>query len=440
MSALAVLGRVRRDGAFSGAALAAELARTRLTGDDVALTTRLTYGVLGTEGVLDEVVDRFLRRSAEPRIRDVLRLATFELLYGRAPAYAVVDQAVAAARTVRPEAAGLVNAVTRRVAEAAPGFPWGDPATDRAALARVSACPRWIVDEYLASLGPERGLEALLACADPAPTYVRLDPFAASAESTWSVLEPAVPVQAPPDPECFQLENPAALRGAGAGCGWFSMDAAAQMAPAACAPGAGTTVLDAGAGRGNKTICLQALATRGGGAAAITALELHEGKAARLRGRLQASGVPGVAVVAEDARAAASRFGADAFDVALLDAPCTGLGTLRRYPEKRWRLDAADVDRMAALQGSLLEGVAATVRPAGRVVYSTCSVARAENEDVVQAFLEGPAGRDFAMLELGTLVPDAWSGFVTGEGAFQSWPVTGGPDGHFVAVVRRNGA
>ncbi|MHB1136078.1 MAG: RsmB/NOP family class I SAM-dependent RNA methyltransferase [Coriobacteriia bacterium] len=439
-SALAVLGRVRKDGAFSGAALTAELRKAHMAPDDVALATRLVYGVLGTEGVLDEVIDRFLRRGAEPRIRDVLRLAAYELLYGRAPAYAVVDQAVAAARRVRPQAAGLVNAVTRRVAEDASGFPWGDPAEDRDALARVSACPRWIVDEYIASLGDERGVEALLACADPAPSFVRIDPFAAPPEHTRALLEPGLPAQTPPDPDSYVLGNPAALYSVVAEAGWFSMDAAAQMAPAACAPAPGMRVLDAGAGRGNKTICLQSLAMRRGGQAEIAALELHPGKATRLRERLEASGVPGVTILVGDARQAAGLSGGAVFDVALLDAPCTGLGTLRRYPEKRWRLAPSDIDRMARLQGELLAGVAGSVRPGGRVVYSTCSVARAENEQVIEAFLSGPAGQGFTMEPLDALVPDAWRIFLTGEGCFRSWPTAGGPDGHFVAVLRRDGA
>lgn len=439
-SALAVLGRVRKDGAFSGAALSSELRTAQLTRDDVALTTRLVYGVLGTEGVLDEIIDRFIRGGVEPRIRDVLRLAAYELVYGRAPAYAVVDQAVVAARAIRPQAAGLVNAVTRRVAEVAPGFPWGDPTHDRDALARVSACPRWIVDEYLSSLGADRGREALLACAEPAPSYVRLDPFGATPADTRLALAAASPTLSPPDMECYVLKHPAALYGSGAGTGWFSMDAAAQMAPAACAPAPGLRVLDAGAGRGNKTICLQALAVRSGGPAAITALELHAGKAVRLRERLDNTGVPGVTVEIGDAHDAAFCGGGGSFDIALLDAPCTGLGTLRRYPEKRWRLSEPDITRMATLQATLLAGVAAAVHPGGAVVYSTCSIARAENEGVVRGFLASPEGRGFALESLDVHVPDEWKMFLTGDGMFRSWPTTAGPDGHFVAVLRRGGA
>ncbi len=438
-SALRVLGRVRKDGAFSGAALTSELRGTELSSEDTALTTHLVYGVLGAEGVLDDAIDRFARGKIEPRIRDVLRLAAYELLYGRSPAYAVVDQAVAAARRIRPQASGLVNAVARRVAEAAPAFPWGDPETDLDALARVCACPRWVVDEYLASLGPDAGREALLASAEPAPSFVRLDPFGATRVSALAALAAAEPLPSPPDPDCFILGRPAVAHG-GSGGPWFSMDAAAQLAPAAVRPTPGGRVLDAGAGRGNKTVCLQAIAMRGGAPADITALELHEGKVARLRERLDRSGVPGVMVAVGDAADACAYFGPAAFDAVLLDAPCTGLGTLRRYPEKRWRIVPGDIARMAALQRTLLSGLAGVVRPGGCLVYSTCSIARAENEGVVRAFLDTATGAGFSVESLAGVVPDAWSPFLNDDGTFQSWPTIEGPDGHFVAVLRHDGA
>ncbi len=217
------------------------------------------------------------------------------------------------------------------------------------------------------------------------------------------------------------------------------MDAAAQMAPAACTPAASMKVLDAGAGRGNKTVCLQSIAMRSGGSADITAVEVNPGKAERLLERLSVAGVPAVKVLVGDVRDSARACGTDVFDVALLDAPCTGLGTLRRYPEKRWRLDIADVERMARLQLQMITGAAETVRPGGRVVYSTCSVTRAENEGVVRSFLESPSGVRFTVEPIES-VPAAWADYVTSEGMFQSWPTSGGPDGHFVAVLRRDKA
>lgn len=433
--ALKVLGRVRRDEAFSGPVLAAELAAASLSPDDAALATRLTYGVLASVGVLDEALGRYAKGPLEPRVRDALRLAAYELLFGHAPGYAVVDQAVESVRAVRPQAAGLANAVMRRLAESAPSFPWGDPATDRDALARLSAHPRWIVDLVLNDLGEEAGRQMLGCGTEPAPTYVRLDPFAADTGATLVALASSEPVPAPPDADCYRLGRPSAAYRSAASGGWFAMDAAAQMAPRACAPVAGARVLDLGAGRGNKTICLQAIARRSGGPAHVTTVDVHAGKVDALRRRLDTSGVPDVDTTRGDALAVFELFGADAFDTVLLDAPCTGLGTLRRYPEKRWRLDPGAPERMAEIQIPMLRAAAAVVRPGGRVVYSTCSVARAENEAVIEGFLAGAPG--FARESLRDVVPDEWAGFVTDAGMFQSWPTSEGPDGHFVAALRR---
>jgi len=395
-AALRVLGRVRRDEAFSGAVLAGSLGRGSLGEEDTALATRLVYGVLSAEGTLDEAIDRHVTRAVEPRVRDVLRIASFELLFSRAPAYAVVDQAVELTRGIRPQAAGLVNAVLRRIAEDAATFPWGDPQTDRDALARVSAHPRWIVDVAVASLGETAAREMLACGLEPAPSYVRVNPFERDRTSTLDGLAEAHPSPSPPDADCFVLGRPArAFSAQSEASGWFPMDAAAQIAPAAVAPRPGAEVLDVGSGRGNKTICLQALAVRSGGAAAITALEVHEGKAKALREQLDRSRVPAVGVRVADARELEHEFGPDAFDAVLLDAPCSGLGTLRRYPEKRWRLDSAAPARLSALQSEMLESAARVVRPGGALVYSTCSIAAVENSEVVTGFLATAAGREY---------------------------------------------
>lgn len=439
-SALGVLQRVRKNDAFAGAVLAGSLGSRHLKAEDAALTTRLVYGVLSAQGVLDEAIDRHVTRSIEPRVRDVLRMAAFELLFSRAPAYAVVDQAVELTRAVRPQAAGLANAVIRRVAEDASSFPWGDPERDLDALARASAHPRWVVDVAFASLGEEAARQMLACGLEPAPTYVRLHSFGADPAHTLVALAEAEPVPSPPDVDCFVLGRPArAFSGTSEGAGWFPMDAAAQMAPAAVAPRTGSAILDVGAGRGNKTVCLQSLAVRAGGAAHITALDLHEGKARVLRERLDRDGVPEVTVRAGDARELAALYPTEAFDAVLLDVPCSGLGTLRRYPEKRWRLDHTTPARMSALQAELLASAARVVRPGGVLVYSTCSIAAEENSGVVSGFLGSADGEAFQLEPLGDVIPREWGTFRDGTGCFQSWPTTGGPDGHFVAAIRRRG-
>jgi 16S rRNA (cytosine967-C5)-methyltransferase len=323
----------------------------------------------------------------------------------------------------------------RRLSEDAGSFPWADERTDRDAMARVAGHPRWLVDLFFADLGEEAGAEILACGMEPAPTYVRLNPFEAQTVETILRLQAAHPRQSPPDPDCYELERPAAaFRGDATRLGWFAMDAAAQMAPLAADPRERQDVLDIGAGRGNKTICLQAHATRAGGAAAIVAVDVHASKVAALQERM--GGVPGVTALQGDALDLASAFGDRRFDVVLLDAPCSGLGTLRRYPEKRWRVDPGLPARMAALQLSMLAAASGVVRSGGRVVYSTCSVARVENDDVVDAFLASAAGNDFELVPL-ERVPAEWARFGTTRGCFQSWPTPGGPDGHYVAALRR---
>jgi 16S rRNA (cytosine967-C5)-methyltransferase len=215
-------------------------------------------------------------------------------------------------------------------------------------------------------------------------------------------------------------------------------DAAAQMAPLAVGSHPGGRILDAGSGRGTKTLALQALAVDRGAPADIVGLDIHAFKARLLEERMEALGVPGVSPVTVDLLdPAASDVLGEPFDAVLLDAPCTGLGTLRRHPEQRWRVSEEDVARLAILQADLLDAAAALVRPGGLVVYSTCSLARAENHDVVAAFLAGETGREFLSTSLANVVPAGWERFLTEEGWFQSVPATDGPDGHFVARLER---
>lgn len=438
-AALRVISRVRRDAAFSGPVLASELRERNLSPEDAALATRIAYGTLATSGVLDDVIDRFARGSLEPRVRDSLRAGAYELLFARTPPYAVVDQTVEAVRAVRPAAAPLANAVMRKIAAAAAEFPFGDPDSDDAALARATGHPQWIVDAFISSLGRAAAAEALAADLGPAPAYVRLDTFQAPGADTVRALESlgAGPEPSLPDADCYVLRHPAAAYRTGAPAGFFPMDAASQVAPLALAPRPGMRIADIGAGRGNKTVCIQSLSVRHGGPASITAIDLHAGKTSALRARLDTSGVPGVDVVTADAEDLSAVPGFGEFDAVLLDAPCTGLGTLRRYPEKRWRIAPDDVARLAERQHALLDQAARAVRPGGCVVYSTCSVARAENGEVVDRFLAGERGRRFAIEPLAATIPAEWRRFIDGSGSFQSWPTDDGPDGHFVARLRR---
>lgn len=443
-TALSVLRRVREREAFGPETLDAVLRAGGLQAADTALATRLTYGTLQTLGTLDEAIDRFADRPEriEPAVRDALRIAVYELLFLRTPARAAVHEGVEAVKSVRKEAAGLANAVLRKVATAAASFPWGDPDTDDAALARLTGHPLWLVNAIVGQYGREAAAEMLRAGSEQAPLYLWVNPFKTSFVEAMDLLEQegAEPV-AEILPGSIRADRPsAAVRSRAVAEGLVLItDLAAQFAPIALAPGPGSAVLDAASGRGTKTVQIQASCVAAGAACDLYALDVHPFKADVLRRRMADLGVPSVTALVGDAADVLTVEGLPSpgsLDAVLLDAPCSGLGTLRRHPEKRWRITAEDVDRLGGIQLELLRSVSALVRAGGRVVYSTCSVARAENHDVVGKFLMAEDGR-FTVADIGPLVPDAWRPYLTAEGFFQSLPRTGGPDGHFVAVLER---
>ncbi len=441
---LKVLAAVRERHAYLAPVLETQLGRASLSDADHALVTRLARGVIETLGTLDEVIDGRVSKpgAVEPRVRDALRMAAYEILFMRTPARAAVHQGVEAVRRVRPQAAGLANAVLRRIADEAETFPWGDAAADISALARSTGHPVWLA-ELIADENDFEVARAILEADNaPAPLYLRHNPFRASFDTALEVLreDGAEPFSAPPDAACVVVQNErAAVRGLALAGGYFLVtDAAAQVAPLAVEAKPGMTILDAGAGRGTKTLFLQATAVALGGPARIVSLDVHEFKTKLLRQRMDGLAVPGVEAITGDILdPSAIPTPPGGFDAVLLDAPCTGLGTLRRHPEQRWNVSADDVPRMADLQLKMLSALASLVRPGGHVVYSTCSITRAENDGVVGKFLAESAGNAFRSVSVSSTVPHEWQRHVTSQGWFRSVPEHDGPDGHFVARLMK---
>jgi 16S rRNA (cytosine967-C5)-methyltransferase len=446
-AALRALARVRQRAAYGPETLAAVLASASLSREDAAFATRLTYGTLQTSGVLDEAIDRFAVRPGElePGVRDALRVGAYELLYMRTPARAAVHEAVESVKRTRPRAAAMANAILRRLATEAATFPWGDPETDLAALARLSGHPEWIAELLVADLGHEAARAVMDDANEPAPLFLWQNPFLGSMEHAVEALiaDGARPRAFEP-PGCLIADEPAAaVTGSAVADGVVLVaDAAAQLAPRVVGPRKGWSVVDLAAGRGTKTAELQALAVASGGPCGLLAVDVHPFKTRLLAERLEALRVPHVTVVTGDATDVGTISGLPAeggVDAVLLDVPCSGLGTLRRRPDKRWRLAREDLVKLAGLQATLLAQAASLVRVGGLVVYSTCSLARQENHDIVAAFLRGSGGEAFRVRPLGAAVPGVWADWVGPEGWFQSLPRRGGPDGHFVAALERTG-
>ena len=350
--ALDVLVRVDAEGAYANVALPAALAESDLDQRDRAFATELVYGVTRRRRALDWALDAFLVSPPPARARAALRMGAYQLLELGTPAYAAVSATVdAAPRAFR----SLVNAVLRRVADAGPPD-WPDDAT------RLSY-PDWIVGTLVADLGREAALVALAAMNTPARTHRRSDGYV--------------------------------------------QDPSSQLAADAVEVRSGDLVADVCAAPGGKAT---ALAARG---AAVVACDSHLGRVGLLAANRTAVGASSVHVIAADGRYPPLRPGC--LDTVLVDAPCSGLGTLRRRPDARWRVEPSALPRLAELQHQLLDAAAGLLRPGGQLVYSVCTLtaaetlqvaAQASNDDRLDP-LPAPGAPWLALGDGAMLLPDA---------------------------------
>lgn len=425
--------------AYANLALPKALAEHRLSGRDAAFATELTFGALRMRGLLDAVIESAAGREVariDPPARDVLRLGAYQALFMRVPPHAAVGTSVAMAHGVAPRAAGFVNAVLRRVAQR-DAQAWiaavaPDPATDRIGhLAIAYSHPRWIVSALEQSLPSGRGLTDLLAVdntAAPVTLAVRpglADPDAVRERTGGSpgLWSPYAVRLAGGDPGALDV-----VRSGRAGVQDEGSQLVVQALVSAPLQGRDACWLDMCAGPGGKSALLAALAAPRG--ARLKALELHEHRVRLVRSALR--GIPGNPVV-EQADATSEGWLPGSADRVLVDAPCTGLGVLRRRPEARWRRTPDDIAALAPLQRSLLAAALQAVRPGGVVAYATCSPHIAETQFVVADVLRKHP--EVSLERAGDLLPQV-AGAADGD-YVRLWPHLHDTDGMFLAVLRR---
>jgi 16S rRNA (cytosine967-C5)-methyltransferase len=339
---------------------------------------------------LDHVLQRHLRQPAaslDPPVLAALRLGAAQLLLmDRVPAHAAVGETVAAIRLFAPKAAGLVNAVLRRVAdrEARPGDVRLPPGADPLArLALETSHPEWLVRRWVAALGESAARAALEADDVDSPTDLLADPRAGSIDEILAALAAGgvTAERSPWAPLALTVtEGNAVAHPLVAGGALAVVDVAAQ-AMAALLPRADVAV-DLTAAPGGKTRVLLA----SGRARRVVALERTPSRAARLAANLAAAGRRDEVLVVR-ADAGAPPLPLETFDAVLLDAPCSGTGTLRKNPEIRLRLAPGDLAGFALAQRRLLDAALPLLAPGGALLYVTCSLEPEENEDVVDAVL-----------------------------------------------------
>jgi 16S rRNA (cytosine967-C5)-methyltransferase len=322
--ALRALQRIEQKGAYANLALRAELDRSGLDERDRRFVTELVYGTTRMRRACDFLVDRFLLRPVDEEIRSVLRLGAYQIHFTDVPPHAAVDETVGLAPR---RARGLVNAVLRRVVDAP--VEWPNDAT-------LLSYPDWIIERMTADLGAEHARRALESMNQPATATPRDDDYVQDMASQWV----AELVEAQPEE---------------------------RIADVCAAPGGKATLL----------------AAKG---ASVAAMDVRPSRAALVAENVRRLHRPRVAILVGDGRR--PPFPAASFDRVLVDAPCSGLGTLRRRADARWRIDAASVDRLAALQRELVDAAAGLVRSGGVLVYSVCTLTERESVGVDEHLAE----------------------------------------------------
>jgi 16S rRNA (cytosine967-C5)-methyltransferase len=449
-----VLAAVREQDAYTNLVLPPMLRARRITGRDAAFATELVSGTIRRQGTYDAVIERAVDRplaKVDPAVLDALRLGSHQILAMRVPSHAAVGTTVDLVRErIGHGPSGFVNAVLRKVAahelsgwvrRVAP-----DPTTDPSGFASVAhSHPRWVVDELGSALAgraslDQTELEALLA-ADNAPPKVTLvaRPGLASVEElvaaggAASTMSPYAVELAGGDPR----DVPAVAEGRAGVQDEGSQLVALALSGAALA-GRDERWLDMCAGPGGKSSLLAAVAgQRGARLLGSERLPHRAGLVRSATAAVPATGSGGLlGVIAADGTRPAWR--PETFDRALLDAPCSGLGALRRRPEARWRRTPEDLDALVPLQRALLSSALDSVRVGGVVAYVTCSPVLAETSGVVSDILER---RDDVVLEdaapLFGSVPDLPADRMLLPGTVQLWPHRHNTDAMFFALLRR---
>jgi 16S rRNA (cytosine967-C5)-methyltransferase len=443
-AALDLLTSVRVRDAYANLALPAILRRYRLRDRDAAFATELGYGTLRARGLLDAVIDACTDRplaKVEPPLLDALRLGAYQLLRTRVPPHAAVDTTVELVRAdAGSRSAGFVNAVLRRVGERSEKD-WVDrlaPKADEDPVGHAAfahAHPRWIAQAFADALGAAGAgeLDAALAADDARPAVHLL---ARPGEITATELALVTGgEEAPYSPYGVHLEpgsgDVAELDAVAEGLA-VVQDEGSQLVALALARAevAGTDTgrwLDLCAGPGGKAALLGGLAALDGGT--LDAVEQSEHRADLVR-----RAVDGLPVTVHQADGREAPVPDAAFDRVLVDAPCTGLGALRRRPEARWRRQPGDVSGLAKLQRELLTAALRHVRPGGVVAYVTCSPHLAETAGVLAGVLrKHPGVQRLDAREYLPGVPDLGPGPTV-----QLWPHRHGTDAMFVALLRRS--
>jgi len=417
-------------------ATAVAFARANLRDDrDRALASEIATGVQRWRANLDHVIASFAKRSIDrldPEVVEILRLGAYQLLHlTRVPASAVVDDAVnLAKRAGKTSAAGFVNAVLRTISRKRESLPLpprpADPADTGAVLDYFSTTlshPRWLAARWHERYGFDATEQWLLFNNDPAPLTLRAN---RDLNDPDVHLHPSALV-----PGALIVDEGSAVNLVNGGSAVIQ-DEASQLVGLFAADAARHTrrVLDACASPGGKTIMIAAAMDPG---TLLVASDVRDRRVALLKKTVETSGAPNVRLLQADLLKALPF--APVFDLVFVDVPCSGLGTLRRDPDIRWRRHESDLTPLAAAELTMLQRAAESVRPGGCVIYATCSSEPEENEGVADAFLASTGG--FAPMHARDVSPTIPGVVIDSRGHLRTRPDHHALEAFFAAAFRK---
>lgn len=409
---------------------------------DRALTAELVIGTLRWQAQLDYLIEALSGRALariDPEVLQILRLGAYQLVHlTRVPAAAAVNDAVALTRRAgKSSASSFVNAVLRKLSQTKP-LPLPDRGAGLDYLATSLSHPRWLASRWLTRYGFQQAEGWEIFNNAPAPLTLRVNTLKTTAGTlTERLQKEGVTVSAAryaPDGLIVTAGNPLRTSLAGSGL-FFVQDEASQLVSLLAHPAPGDRILDACASPGGKTT---AMAAQGADQGLIVAADVRPARVKLLQDTVRVSGTRSVRVVRADLGRPLP-FG-PVFDVVLVDAPCSGLGTIRRDPDIRWKRREDDLGRMAAAQVQMLIHASQVVGRGGRLIYATCSSEPEENDEVVAEFLRiSPAFAAVNLLQQRDFVHPALSTVLDEAGRLRTLPPVHQLEAFFGAVLRREG-
>jgi len=389
------------------------------------LLTELVYGVLRLRGRLDFALGRFSRQPLprlEPEVLLLLRLGSYQLLQlDRIPPHAAVNATVDLAHQLgMGRVAGLVNGTLRSLERERNSIDWPTPDKLRDYLQHVCSLPNWLAKELLRQFPNEESRALAEALAGPAPQAIRTNTLKTDRAALLAVLEESGHTARfccyAPEGIIIEKRGPSPLPGDRQG--WYQVqDEASMLVAHLLDPQPGDKILDACAAPGGKTTHLAALTDN---QASILALDKHLQRMELITRGGERLGCRGIQTRCWDLTSTPDFLTTERFDRILVDAPCSGLGVLRRNPESRWRRSPEAIRELAALQRTILDAVAPLLRSGGHLLYSVCTFTVAETDAVVQDFLA--AHPDFSQEDFRRLLPEAWSALTTNSGRVRTFP------------------